>query len=56
MDRKNEIMEENKLILKDKFEKGKLLGEVVNKARDKINKYKNQVNINFMVNDNRLKI
>ena len=34
-------MEENKEILKEKFEKGKLLGEVVNKAREKINKYKN---------------
>ena len=42
--RKNELLEENKEILKEKFEKGKLLGEVVNKAREKINKFKNQVN------------
>ena len=44
--RKNELMEENKLILKDKFERGKQLGISVTEARNKINNIKNEV-INF---------
>ena len=42
--RKNEVMEEHKQILKQKFEEGKLLGEKVNNIRMNIMQLKNQVN------------
>ena len=35
--RKNELMEENKLILKEKFDRGKNLGIKVTETRNKIN-------------------
>ncbi len=35
--RKNELMEENKIILKEKYDRGKLLGQEVNDTRVKIN-------------------
>jgi kinesin family protein 6/9 len=41
--RKNEVMEEHKSLLKQKFEEGKILGERVNKARLKIIQLKNQI-------------
>ena len=41
--RKNEVMEEHKNILKQKFEEGKILGEKVNKARNRVNQLKNQI-------------
>jgi kinesin family protein 6/9 len=41
--RKNEVMEEHKSLLKQKFEEGKILGEKVNTARLKIIKLKNQI-------------
>jgi hypothetical protein len=41
--RKNEAMEENKEILKEKYAKGKALGNAVNAARARINELKNQV-------------
>ena len=36
-------MEENQEILKDKFNRGKHLGQVVNDSRNKINEIKNQI-------------
>ena len=41
--RKNEVMEEHKSLLKQKFEEGKVLGEKVNRARNKVNQLKNQI-------------
>ncbi len=41
--RKNELMEENKQILKEKFERGKSLGIKVTETRNKINAIKNEV-------------
>jgi uncharacterized coiled-coil DUF342 family protein len=46
--RKNQAMEDNKELLKEKFNRGKELGAVVNDARNEINKIKNQVS-NFSV-------
>ena len=41
--RKNELIEENKTILKEKYDRGKHLGLIVNETRIKINSLKNQV-------------
>ncbi len=41
--RKNEALEENKELLKEKYAKGKELGQLVNNSRNKINQLKNQV-------------
>lgn len=41
--RKNEAMEESKLLLKQKIDKCKALGQQVNDARDKINQFKNRI-------------
>lgn len=45
--RKNELMEENKLILKEKYDLGKKLGQEVGDIRLKINKLKNEVRKSF---------
>lgn len=45
--RKNQAMEENKELLKDKFNKGKELGALVNDSRNQINKIKNQVTVSL---------
>ena len=39
--RKNEALEENKELLKEKYARGKELGKMVNDSRDAINKLKN---------------
>ncbi len=41
--RKNQAIEENKEILKEKYAKGKEMGLVVNNARNTINKLKNEI-------------
>lgn len=41
--RKNQAMEENKEILKEKFQRGKELGQVVNQSRVMINNIKNKI-------------
>jgi hypothetical protein len=41
--RKNQAMEENKEVLKEKFARGKELGQLVNESRVTINNLKNQV-------------
>lgn len=41
--RKNEALEENKELLKEKYAKGKELGQIVTNSRNKINQLKNQV-------------
>ena len=43
--RKNQAMEDNKEVLKDKFAMAKQLGVLVNTARSDINRIKNQVTI-----------
>lgn len=41
--RKNELMEEHKQILKQRFDEGKVLGDKVNNARRNVNLLKNQI-------------
>ena len=41
--RKNEVMEEHKQILKEKYAEGQALGSKVNGTREKINSLKNQI-------------
>ena len=41
--RRRQAMEENQEILKDKFNRGKHLGQLVNDSRAKINEIKNQI-------------
>lgn len=41
--RKNQALEENKEILKEKYARAKQLGAVVNNSRSEINRLKNQV-------------
>lgn len=41
--RKNEVMEEHKQILKEKYAEGQTLGAKVNGTREKINSLKNQI-------------
>ena len=39
--RKNEVMEENKIILKEKYNEARQLGSIVNNSRQRINELKN---------------
>lgn len=41
--RKNEALEENQELLKEKYARGKELGNVVNQSRNAVEKLKNQV-------------
>ena len=41
--RKNEAMEENKQILKEKYDEARKIGAVVNQSRQRINDLKNMV-------------
>lgn len=41
--RKNEAMEENRQLLKEKFARGKQLGQQVNESRQLIKEYTNQI-------------
>jgi hypothetical protein len=43
--RKNQAMEDNKELLKEKFNRGKELGGVVNDSRNEINRLKNNVKV-----------
>ena len=41
--RKNEAMEDNRNLLKEKYARGKYLGQEVNNSRGKIKKYSSQI-------------
>lgn len=41
--RKNEAMEDNRNLLKDKYKRGKELGQAVNTSRNLIKKYSSQI-------------
>ncbi|KAL4455465.1 hypothetical protein ABPG74_012617 [Tetrahymena malaccensis] len=41
--RRNQVMEDNKLVLKDKFEVARKMGQIVNAARSKIDQYKQKI-------------